>query len=293
MHRVFQLLSIVLIAHGPAPRISAQDHFFVSGGVRIRYLDKGSGSAVILLHGYAGSADSHWVNPGLVDKLATDHRVIALDLRGHGKSDKPHDPAAYGPELSRDVVRLMDQLDIRRAHLVGYSLGAGIAAQLMCSDPARFETVTLIASGRYRKWDSADDVAAEAAARELESAVPFRSLVIGLTPVDTPAPTEERIRELSRSLVANNDLHALAAIHRARSGLASTDSALFAVGVPVLGVVGSADRNLRAMQQLSEVLHDYHLIVFEGATHGGDRGVLRRPELIDVLRRFIDARQRD
>ena len=54
-------------------------------------------------------------------------QLIALDCRGHGKSDKPHDPAEYGPEMAADVVRLLDHLRIEKAHLLGYSSGAFIA----------------------------------------------------------------------------------------------------------------------------------------------------------------------
>src|SRR5207302_6396416 len=57
-------------------------------------------------------------------------QVIALDCRGHGKSDKPHDPAQYGPEMAADVVRLLDHLKIEKAHLIGYSSGAFIAGKV-------------------------------------------------------------------------------------------------------------------------------------------------------------------
>jgi pimeloyl-ACP methyl ester carboxylesterase len=290
MRRVVRISFVMLMLGVPArarPQESTRDHFFSSAGVRIRYLDQGHGDAIILLHGYAGSADAHWVKPGVFDRLAADHRVIALDLRGHGKSDKPHDPAAYGPELGKDILRLMNCLGLPRVHLVGYSLGAGVAAQLAAANPGRFATLTLIASGSYRTWTSEDDVAAERAARELESDSPFRSLVLTVSPVDAPLPTEERILDVSRALAAANDVHALAALNRGRRGMITPDSALASIAVPVLGIVGGADRDLVAMQQLGAVLHDYHLVVVDSAAHGGDRGVLRRPEAILALQRFV------
>src|SRR5262249_5585896 len=99
-----------------------RDKFFVSGGIRIHYVESGHGAPVVLLHGLAGSVERHWLNAGILAGLAADHRVIALDLRGHGKSGKPHDPKAYGKEMSRDVIRLLDHLQIQRADIVGFSL---------------------------------------------------------------------------------------------------------------------------------------------------------------------------
>jgi pimeloyl-ACP methyl ester carboxylesterase len=101
--------------------VSAQDKFFDSSGVQIRYIEQGTGEPVVLIHGYASSIERSWIEPGVLPNLARDHRVIAFDLRGHGKSGKPKDPKAYGTEMGQDAVRLMDHLKIQRAHIVGYS----------------------------------------------------------------------------------------------------------------------------------------------------------------------------
>jgi pimeloyl-ACP methyl ester carboxylesterase len=83
-----------------------------------------------------------WVDTGVLPNLATDHRVIAFDLRGHGKSDKPHEPRAYN-ELAQDAVRLLDHLGIAQAHIVGYSFGAVVVAKLLTTDAHRLLTATL------------------------------------------------------------------------------------------------------------------------------------------------------
>jgi pimeloyl-ACP methyl ester carboxylesterase len=75
------------------------DSFVDSDGVRIRYLMRGKGPAVLLLHGFSVDAESSWVAPGILDSLATRYTVIALDQRGHGASEKPRDPSAYGKLL--------------------------------------------------------------------------------------------------------------------------------------------------------------------------------------------------
>ena len=113
------LVFLLVLANGAAqPTAAPSDRFFDSNGVRIRYVEQGTGPPVVLMHGYTGTLDRHFLANGLFANLATHHRVIAIDLRGHGKSDKPHDPAAYGEVMAEDVVRLLDHLKIPRAHVI-------------------------------------------------------------------------------------------------------------------------------------------------------------------------------
>ena len=266
------------------------DRFFDSGGVRIRYLEAGTGPPVVLIHGYTGTIERHWVAPGIFGDLAKDHRVIAFDCRGHGKSGKPMDPRNYGAEMGRDVVRLLDHLRIRRAHLVGYSMGAMIAGRLLTTDPDRFLTVTFIGHHPLRRWTAADQDQAEAAARELEGGTPFRSLILGISPRDRPPPTEDEIRSLSQRLASTNDVHALAAYHRALRALVVDEKELAASRVPTLAIIGSADSNLTDLKELQKVMPRMKTVVVEGATHGGDRGILRRPESLSALRQFLDEK---
>ncbi len=136
--RCFVILCVVL----PPTTVHAQDKFFDSDGVRIRYVEQGSGEPIVPVHGFARNIE-RWVETGVIKNLAKDHRVIALDCRGHGKSDKPHDPKQYGPEMGKDVVRLLDHLGIPKAHIVGYSMGGAITAHLLTMNPERFLTATL------------------------------------------------------------------------------------------------------------------------------------------------------
>jgi len=134
------LFALHLFAGDPQ---SAHDQFFDSNGVRIHYVDQGSGPPVVLLRGFSGSLELSWVETGVLPNLATDYRGIALDYRGHGKSGKPHDPQSYGIQLNQDVVRLLDYLHRARAHIVGHSMGAGITAQLFTTNSDRFLTAML------------------------------------------------------------------------------------------------------------------------------------------------------
>ncbi|MFO0947208.1 MAG: alpha/beta fold hydrolase [Planctomycetota bacterium] len=81
---------------------------------------------VLLIHGFSASILMQWGVPGILDRLASNHQVIAFDCRGHGKSDKPHDPSMYGANLAEDAIRLLDHLGVKKAHVVGYSMGGRV-----------------------------------------------------------------------------------------------------------------------------------------------------------------------
>ena len=268
--------------------VAAQDQFFDSDGVRIRYVDQGSGQPVVLIHGYTGSI-AGWVETGVLPHLAQDYRVIAFDCRGHGKSDKPYDPKSYGIQMVHDVVRLLDHLNIARAHIVGYSMGAAITAKLLTTHPDRFLTATLVGAAGRQNWTAQDAAAAEAEAVELEQGIPFRSLILRLAPTDQPKPTDEVIQARSEQLLRGNDRLALAALVRSRGEQTFSAMQMATAQVPTLGLIGSADPNMAAMNQLKSVFPALKVVVIEGATHGGERGALRRPEFVANLREFIAA----
>jgi pimeloyl-ACP methyl ester carboxylesterase len=266
---------------------SAQDQFFDSNGVRIRYVEQGVGEPVLLIHGYTQSLESNWIDTGVFQNLARDHHVITFDLRGHGKSGKPHEPAAYAREMVQDAIRLLDHLNIRKAHIVGYSLGAIITAKLLTTNPDRFLTGTLGGHAGYRNWKPQYDESAERNAAELDGEIPFRGLVVAMTPADEPKRTEEEIRARSAALAATNDVKALAAYYRGGTReFNATDEEVAAIRVPVLGVIGSLD-NVRGMNDLHALLPIAKVVVIDGATHIGDRGAPRRPEFVDAIRQFI------
>jgi pimeloyl-ACP methyl ester carboxylesterase len=122
---------------------------FVSDGVRIAYIDEGEGEPILLIHGFASNVSANWVDPKWVSTLRqAGRRVIAYDNRGHGKSDKLYDPAVYGaPTMAEDGRWLLDHLGIGRADVMGYSMGARIAAFLTLKHPARVRSVVLAGLG--------------------------------------------------------------------------------------------------------------------------------------------------
>ena len=279
-------LLILTVTTAFAQPAAPPDQFFDSNGVRIRYVEQGQGPAIVLMHGYSGTLDRHFIANGVFANLAKDHRAIAIDLRGHGKSGKPHDPKAYGEEFARDVVRLLDHLKIQRAHVAGYSLGAFIAGRLATLDPERLISVIYIAGLPMRDTSFMEPFAAESI-KELESDMPFRSLVLALQPPGAKPPPDEEIRKLVAPLVAANDVKAFAALWRGYKTLAVTDTQLAAVRVPSIVITGSDDLNAAGIPELNKLHPRIKTVVVEGAQHGGPLGVLRRPEFLAALRPFL------
>jgi pimeloyl-ACP methyl ester carboxylesterase len=123
---------------------------FLSDGVRIAFIDVAPeapdrGEPILLIHGFASNHRINWVNPRWVETLSkAGRRVIAFDNRGHGESEKLYDPEAYRSEaMARDAANLIDHLEIERADVMGYSMGARIASFLALADPARVRALIL------------------------------------------------------------------------------------------------------------------------------------------------------
>jgi pimeloyl-ACP methyl ester carboxylesterase len=136
----YSFLLALAVSLGPLGYAFAADlpkiESFDSKGTKIAYFTQGQGEPVILIHGWLSSAGINWALPGISEHLAKNNQVIAMDVRGHGISDKPLKDA-YGPELVEDVVRLLDRLKIKKAHIVGYSMGGIITAKFVAKYPDR------------------------------------------------------------------------------------------------------------------------------------------------------------
>ena len=115
-------------------------------GLAIHYEVEGSGLPLVLLHGGYTSSEL-WRLRGWVESLREERRLILVDLRGHGQSDKPHDPAAYRfSVLASDILAVLDDLGIASAAVCGFSLGAEAALRLAASHPDRVNAVIAIGS---------------------------------------------------------------------------------------------------------------------------------------------------
>ncbi|MHB1110362.1 MAG: alpha/beta fold hydrolase [Devosia sp.] len=110
---------------------------FLSNGISIAYDIHGDGAPILLIHGFGSNGKVNWVDTGWVETLTkAGYRAITIDNRGHGQSKKLYDPGLYfARDMATDAMRLLDHLDIDRAPVVGYSMGARIAAFLALQHP--------------------------------------------------------------------------------------------------------------------------------------------------------------
>jgi pimeloyl-ACP methyl ester carboxylesterase len=237
LSRLFPVLLLALAATGPA---RAAEHYFDSDGVKIRYVTEGKGDTVVLVHGFAASAEMNWILPKVMAELATEFRVVALDCRGHGKSDKPRDPKAYGPEMTRDIVRLLDHLKVKKAHVVGYSMGSGIAGDLLVRHPDRLLSVTFGGGGPWIRVNKDALAIVEATATSLENGKGLTPLIIALSPPGKTKPTEEAAQAVSNLILENQDPKALAAVLRAERALV-TEAQLKTIKIPVTFIYGNRE----------------------------------------------------
>lgn len=109
------------------------EYFTAADGVRLAWHEMGEGAPVVLIHGYFSSADMNWIRFGHAERVArAGFRVIMPDLRGHGQSDKPHDPKLYPPDvLADDGFALIRHLELTDYDLGGYSLGARTVMRML------------------------------------------------------------------------------------------------------------------------------------------------------------------
>jgi pimeloyl-ACP methyl ester carboxylesterase len=181
-------------------------------GIRLYYEVEGGGPPLVLGHGLGGDLNS-WRRFGYVDALRDDYELILPDFRGHGRSDKPHDPSDYGSKMVDDVVAVLDHLDISRAHYMGYSMGAAIGFRLAKRYPERFTSFILGGMSPYRS--SAADLSVDVVQME-----GFKLLCD-----DPEAYAARREQQLGRSLTTEersallaNDPEALIAFIMANPG---------------------------------------------------------------------------
>lgn len=235
------------------------DRFASFDGVGIAYATAGSGPDVLLLHGFAADHHVNWVAPGVVDALvAAGRRVIVLDARGHGQSDKPHDPAAYENDaMARDARALLDHLEVERADIVGYSMGSLVSTRLVPDEPRARSCVLGGIGGRVRgsRGFSDERRALLAAALEADDAGSI---------ADASA---RGFRAFADSTGA--DRLALAAIQRAATPIAKTR--LDAISVPTLVIAGDRDDLAGSPHALAERIPGAVARVIKG-THLGAVG---------------------
>jgi pimeloyl-ACP methyl ester carboxylesterase len=224
---------------------------FDSDGVRLHYELHGpdTGTPVVLVHGFASDYRLNWVGTRWQETLThAGYRVVGLDCRGHGSSDKPHDPAAYALELmAADVDRLLAHINIRAANYIGYSMGARIGVQALLDFSPRLSRVVLGGVG----WGGAYGEAKEIAR--------------AMRGEPTTSEVARSFYDFARAR-PENDLEALAACILGPQP-EPDPKRLAAITNPVLIAVGENDDIAVDVERLVESLPKARLLTISGRNH--------------------------
>jgi len=236
---------------------ASEGAFFNSNGVNIYYQDSGGDQLpVVLLHGYTMSSGM-WYESGIADKLTQDLRVISIDLRGHGESDKPLTPDNYGPQLGLDVIRLLEHLDLTKAHMIGYSMGAFVVGRLLVTHPEKILSATLC-SGYF----------------------PIKS------------EQEEEFNESTARAMESHGKQALASVARGWTDDAVTEEQVANISVPLRAVFGSEEINDYYYSQkslLEKPKRALPVLIIEGADHDSNKAAVLHPAFLSAAKELINS----
>lgn len=224
------------------------DHY-QSDGIKIAYRIDESGKEVgqgrkkipvLLIHGFASNGETNWVTPSWTRTLVKEgYRVICIDNRGHGRSEKLYDPESYSaPLMARDAVCLLDHLDIEQAHIMGYSMGARISAFIVDQNPERVKSVVFAGMGINM-------------VHGLGGSTPIAEAFEANDPEEIEDTTARAFRAFAERI--GGDLEALAACLRGPR-LKVTREMLGKIERPVLIAVGTTDEIAGSAEELAALI---------------------------------------
>jgi len=258
----------------------SKTYFTLSDGIKIHYMQLGSeGTHVVLVHGYTSNAYGNWYANGIMQALAENHRVVGLDCRNHGRSDKPQ---PGGPGQASDVTELMDHLKIDKAHIHGYSMGGGITAQLLATNPDRFITASFGGSG-IREVDPEwiERVPADKTDTDSKEAAASRELRINAA-MDRGVSREDAEKEADTPRSPRN-----------LPARAPLQIDLAPVTIPVLAINGEFDNPYVKTFRLWRELSDFTNVILPGKSHLTAIAPAYMPkEYLESLVRFMDANEK-
>lgn len=219
--------------------------------VHIHYKVEGHGPPLVLHHGFSENLRT-WYWKDFVEALQDAFQLILIDVRGHGASDKPHDPAAYAlAAYASDVVAVLDALEINQTHYFGYSLGGWTGFGLAQHAPDRLLSLTL---GGAQPYGSNMDIYRDMLKEDLEHCFALME-----TAVETPLPEE------MRDAFFTNDIHALRAAYQ--HDRPDVSAFISTVRLPCLLFAGEADPLYAAVQRCASELPDAGFFGVPGLNH--------------------------
>lgn len=225
-------------------------------GVRIHYRVEGRGAPLVLQHGFTQTFED-WENCGYVTGLKSNYRVILIDARGHGLSDKPHDAAAYELEKrAGDVVAVLNALGVERAHYWGYSMGGWIGFGMMKYAAGRLEKLVVGGQHAYaRNQDGTRRLMRDGIENGRENLIVALERRFGFT-----ASAKDRARYLAA------DLEAWLAMSGDR---ASVEDVLPLINIPCCLYVGEGDDIYGEAHSTAERIAGVRFFSLPGLSHAG------------------------
>jgi pimeloyl-ACP methyl ester carboxylesterase len=221
-------------------------------GTRLAYDSVGEGRPIVLVHGFASDRKQNWQNVGWYETLTgAGFRVIAMDCRGHGASDKPHDDAAYGDKMVSDIVRVMDDAKLTRADVMGYSMGGILTVGLLMTHGERVSRAVVAGIGETYFAPRSHRKGIAAALRASD-------------PATITDPTEKAFRAFASQ--DGKDLLALAACMGADRTMYTREQ-LGSCSTPVLVVDGENDVQSGAPEPLAQAFAKGSAVVVPRRDH--------------------------
>ena len=248
-----------------------------SNGVKIHYHVEGDGPPIILQHGFSGNLHD-WASAGYVDALNHDYTLILADTRGHGKSDKPHDVESYDMKLkSDDVVAVLDDLGINKAHYMGYSLGGRTGYGVAKHAPERFHSV--IIGGMHPYGSSGTNASVDERIERLEKGM--ESVIASMEAASGRSASPER-----RAQMLQNDPQALIASSIELRDFMGIEDVLPSMTMPCLLFVGEQDFLYEGVTRCVKDMPNATMVSFPGLDHGQafQRSDLTLPHITKFLK---------
>ena len=218
---------------------------------------------------------------GLADSLATTNRVIAVDIRGFGKSSKPAGVEKYGLTMVEDLIALLDTVGVKQAHVVGYSMGAMLAAHLALLHPDRVRSATL-AAGVYHKDAASMRAMVAPWVDDLESGRRLTRLLKQVVPV----LADSQVKTYSDQLFAQSDSAALVASMKSFVDMNVNWAAVANTKVPTVVIVGTDDPLLPYSRDLGAQWPNAKLVEIPATDHAT---IPAAPQLLNEIRILAKA----
>lgn len=255
---------------------------FDSDGVRIHYTDEGGGEPVILIHGFATNHEVNWAT--VIPALRGDYRIVALDNRGHGRSERPAGDRKYGLHMVEDVRRLMDHLQLRQAHVVGYSMGGMIAGKFLAEHPDRV-TSAVIGGISCTEPDDRWRECMASTVTDLEAGRGLGPLFDFLGQNLEPAV----VAGMKANVPPAADQAFMAACIRQFPEFAVPEEKLAANTKPAVAIIGDKDPFKAAVDRMNACMGNLDVVVIPGADH---ISAFADPRFARAIRRFLDEHRR-